>query len=161
MKFVATDMSGRDGYRSMWDTMYGQCDAIVFVVDSSDRMRFAVVKDELDMLLRHPDVASRSEIPILFVANKMTEPDACCASTVAGALQLHEHVGPDRPWRLTGADASANPGHPAEDGLDEAMEWLTELVRTLIIRQPRWSLWPYIYIYIAIYSPKLYYIQVL
>lgn len=118
--------------------MYGQCDAIVFVVDSSDRMRFVVVKDELVMLLRHQDMVDRPDIPILFVANKMAEPDACCASTVAGALQLHEHMGPERPWRLAGVDAcTAVPGHPTDDGLREAMEWLTEQVRIIGNRHTR------------------------
>lgn len=121
-------MSGRDGYRAMWEQMYGQCDAIVFVVDSTDQMRFAVVEDELAMLLRHPDVAGRPSLPVLFVANKAAAPDSCGAGAVAAALRLHERMGPDRPWRLTSADAVDLPGRPADDGLFEAMEWLVELV---------------------------------
>lgn len=129
VKFTASDMSGRDGYRSMWESMYGQCDAIVFVIDSTDQMRFAVVKDELDMMLRHPDVADRPDLPILFVANKTAAPDACGASAMAGALKLHEHMEQDRPWRLASTDAVAAPGQPADDGLNDAMEWLAELVK--------------------------------
>lgn len=114
----------------MWESMYGQCDAIVFVVDSADRMRLAVAKDELDMLLRHPDVAGRPDMPVLFVANKTAAADACAPHAVAGALRLDELVGPGRPWRLAGADASsAADGRPADDGLLEAMEWLTGLVQ--------------------------------
>lgn len=123
-------MSGRDGYRAMWESMYGQCDAIVFVVDSADRMRLAVAKDELDMLLRHPDVAGRPDMPVLFVANKTAAADACAPHAVAGALRLDELMEPGRPWRLAGADASSAPdGRPADDGLLEAMEWLTGLVK--------------------------------
>ncbi|XP_060848062.1 ADP-ribosylation factor-like protein 6 [Rhopalosiphum padi] len=129
VKFTASDMSGRDGYRSMWESMYAQCDAIVFVVDSTDQMRFAVVKDELDMMLRHQDVAGRPDLPILFVANKTAAPDACGASALAGALRLHEHMEKDRPWRLASTDAVAAPGQPADDGLSDAMEWLAELVK--------------------------------
>lgn len=140
MKFAATDMSGRDGYRGMWESVYGQCDAVVFVVDSTDQMRFAVVRDELDMMLRHPDVAGRPELPILFVATKAAAPDACGASTVAGALRLHDRLEPNRPWRMAGTDVMATaaaatsagaavPGQPVDDGLREAMEWLVELVK--------------------------------
>ncbi|KAL4104474.1 hypothetical protein QTP88_019772 [Uroleucon formosanum] len=129
VKFTASDMSGRDGYRSMWESMYGQCDAIVFVIDSTDQMRFAVVKDELDMMLRHPDVADRPDLPILFVANKTAAPDACGASAMAGALKLHEYMEQDRPWRLASTDAVAAPSQPADDGLNDAMEWLAELVK--------------------------------
>jgi len=113
----------------MWESMYAQCDAIVFAVDSTDQMRFAVVKDELDMMLRHPDVADRPDLPILFVANKAAAPDACGASALAGALRLHEHMGQDRPWRLASTDAVAAAGQPADDGLNDAMEWLAESVK--------------------------------
>ena len=41
-----------------------ECQGIVFVVDSSDKLRMVVAKDELDMLLQHPDIRSR-KIPIL------------------------------------------------------------------------------------------------
>lgn len=136
-------MSGRDGYRGMWESMYGQCDAIVFVVDSTDQMRFAVIRDELDMMLQHPDVADRPDLPILFVATKAAEPDACGASTVAGALRLHDRLEPNRPWRMAATDATAAtdaitdiattasviPGQPEDDGLREAIEWLVELVK--------------------------------
>jgi ADP-ribosylation factor-like protein 6 len=128
VKFTVNDMSGRDGYRSMWEPMYAQCDAIVFVLDSTDQLRFAVVKDELDMMLRHPDVAARPGLPILFVANKAAAPDACSASTVAGALALHERIEPDRPWRLATTDAAAAPGQPVDDGLREAVEWLVDTI---------------------------------
>lgn len=121
-------MSGRDGYRSMWESMYSQCDAIVFVVDSADQMRFAVVVDELQMMLRHRDVADRPDVPILFVANKIASADACSPSAMAGALRLHERVGRDRPWRLASTDA--NTGRLDNDGLREAMEWLVELMKT-------------------------------
>lgn len=133
VKFTVNDMSGRDGYRSMWESMYGQCDAIVFVVDSTDQMRFAVVKDELDMLLRHPDVADRPDLPILFAANKTAAPDACGAATVAGALRLHEQLELNRPWRLASTDAV---DAFADDGLHEAMEWLVEKVA-----HRQWCIW--------------------
>lgn len=126
MKFTVHDMSGRDGYRNMWEPMYGQCDAIVFVVDSTDQLRFAVVSDELDMMLRHADLTDRPDLPILFAANKAAAPDSCSAATVAGALRLHEHMGPDRPWRVASTDAVTA---SADDGLSEAMDWLAELVK--------------------------------
>lgn len=129
VKFIVTDMSGRDGYRGMWESMYGQCDAIVFVVDSTDQMRFAVVKDELDMMFRHRDVSGRPDLPVLFVANKAAAADACGTSAIAGALRLHERLEQDRPWRLASADAMDTAGHQSDDGLREAMEWLAALVK--------------------------------
>ena len=39
------------------------------------KLRMVVAKDELDMLLQHPDIRER-KLPILFFANKMDCKDA-------------------------------------------------------------------------------------
>lgn len=54
--FTAFDMSGQGRYRSLWEHYYHDCQGIIFVVDSSDKLRLVVAKDELDMLLQHPEV---------------------------------------------------------------------------------------------------------
>ena len=66
--FTAFDMSGQGRYRNLWEHYYRDCQVaiiitpdinldifhqgIIFVVDSSDRLRMVVAKDELDMLLQ-------------------------------------------------------------------------------------------------------------
>ncbi len=52
MGFTAFDMSGQGRYRNLWEHYYKECQGIVFVVDSSDKLRMVVAKDELDMLLQ-------------------------------------------------------------------------------------------------------------
>ncbi len=47
-------MSGQGRYRNLWEHYYKECQGVVFVVDSSDKLRMVVAKDELDMLLQHP-----------------------------------------------------------------------------------------------------------
>ena len=49
----------------------GDADAILFVVDSSDRLRVVVAKEELDNLIAHPDFKANPEIPILIFANML------------------------------------------------------------------------------------------
>ena len=49
--------------------------AIQLVSDSSDKMRMVVAKDELDLILQHPDIVGK-KVPILFFANKMDLRDA-------------------------------------------------------------------------------------
>ena len=53
LKFTVFDMSGQGKYRSLWESFYGEVDCIVFVVDSADRVRLAVAKNELETLLEH------------------------------------------------------------------------------------------------------------
>lgn len=82
----AIDMSGATRYRNLWEHQFKNCQGIIYVIDSSDRMRFGmfytktihnfnqfvfvvVVKDELDLVLQHPDLSNRI-LPILFYGNK-------------------------------------------------------------------------------------------
>lgn len=48
------DLSGQSRYRNLWQEFYNGVDAIVFVIDSSDLIRFVVARDELETLLSHP-----------------------------------------------------------------------------------------------------------
>lgn len=41
--------------------------AIIFVVDSSDKLRIVVAKDELDILLQHPGKHYKSHIKKIFL----------------------------------------------------------------------------------------------
>lgn len=50
-------MSGHDRYRALWEHYYKDCQGIIFIIDSSDKLRLVVVKEELDMLLQHPEIA--------------------------------------------------------------------------------------------------------
>lgn len=51
--FTVFDMSGQGKYRSLWESFYGEVDGIVFVIDSADRVRMAVARNELETLLEH------------------------------------------------------------------------------------------------------------
>ena len=50
------------------------------------KLRMVVAKDELDMLLQHPDIRAR-KLPILFFANKMDCKDAL--SSVKVMVKFH------------------------------------------------------------------------
>lgn len=58
-------MSGHDRHRSLWEHYYKDCHGIIFIIDSSDKLRLVVVKEELDMLLQHPDVAGTKHSHII------------------------------------------------------------------------------------------------
>jgi ADP-ribosylation factor-like protein 6 len=49
-------MSGHGRYRSLWEHFYKDCHGIIFIIDSNDKLRIVVVKEELDMVLQHPDI---------------------------------------------------------------------------------------------------------
>ncbi len=70
VSFTAFDMSGQAHYRTLWEQYYREAQAVIFVVDSTDKVRMCVVKDELETMLSHADIAGR-RVPILFFANKV------------------------------------------------------------------------------------------
>ena len=63
------DMSGASNFRPMWQQYTDKLDGIIFVIDSSDTVRFSTAADELGAILSLPAVASTS-IPLLIFANK-------------------------------------------------------------------------------------------
>ena len=63
------DMSGHGRYRRMWPYYYSYAQGSIWVVDSTDTVRIAVVKNELEILLKNPDVRRRKQ-PILFFCTK-------------------------------------------------------------------------------------------
>lgn len=121
--FTAFDMSGQGRYRNLWEHYYKECQGIVFVVDSSDKLRMVVAKDELDMLLQHPDIRSR-KIPILFFANKMDCRDALSSVKVSQTLGLERIM--DKPWHICASNAVTG------EGLHEGVEWLTSQIKDQI-----------------------------
>ena len=60
VKFTCFDMSGQSKYRTLWGNYYQDCEAIIFVVDAADELRFAVAQNELQLLLEDP-----SKCPLL------------------------------------------------------------------------------------------------
>ena len=68
--FTVYDMSGQGRYRSLWEHYYADVQAIIYVLDSTDRLRICVAKEELEQLLNHEDI-KHTNAPILFFANKV------------------------------------------------------------------------------------------
>lgn len=70
LHFTVYDMSGQGRYRSLWEHYYAEVQAIIYVLDSTDRIRMCVCKEELELLLNH-DSIKQSKAPVLFFANKV------------------------------------------------------------------------------------------
>jgi GTPase Era involved in 16S rRNA processing len=103
-------------YRSLWETYYKGVDAVIFVVDSTDKIRMCVAKDELDAMLAHPDVKRAAGCPILFFANKMDLPRAMEPSDIMAMLQL-QRIG-DKAWHIQASNALTG------EGVDSGVDWL-------------------------------------
>ena len=122
LKFTCFDMSGQSTYRGLWEAYYAEVQAVVFVLDSSDKVRMAMAKDELDMLLKHKDVVSK-RIPILVFANKMDLAGSLTPVECMSLMGLESIV--DKPWHIAASNGLTG------DGIDDGFTWLGETVNKL------------------------------
>lgn len=116
-------MSGAGRYRNLWEHHFKSCQGIVFVIDSSDRMRLVVVKDELNILLQHPDIVNR-RVPILFFANKMDCTDALSSVKIAAGLGLEKID--NKPWHISSTNGLSG------EGLQDGVQWLIQQIRNCV-----------------------------
>ena len=122
LKFTCFDMSGQSTYRGLWEAYYAEVQAVVFVLDSSDKVRMAMAKDELEMLLKHKDVVSK-RIPILVFANKMDLAGSLTPVECMSLMGLESIV--DKPWHIAASNGLTG------DGIDDGFQWLGETVNKL------------------------------
>nr|XP_020464729.1 ADP-ribosylation factor-like protein 6 isoform X2 [Monopterus albus] len=122
LSFTVFDMSGQGRYRNLWEHYYKEGQAIIFVIDSADKLRMVVAKEELDTLLNHPDIKHR-RIPILFFANKMDVRDALSSVKVSQLLCLDNIK--DKPWHICATNALKG------EGLPEGVDWLQDQIKTM------------------------------
>lgn len=119
--FKIFDMGGAGRYRSLWEEHYKEAEAVLFVVDSSDRLRLVVAKDEMDNMLTSSGLNAR--IPILFYANKKDLPTALSPAEIAAGLGLDNIK--DRPWQIVPSNGLTG------EGVDMGCDWLvTELQKS-------------------------------
>ena len=123
--------------------------AIIYVVDCTDKVRMCVAKDEMETLLSHDDLVNE-DVPVLFFANKVggascsvisfwihshlnllpdtnllsSQMDLPSALTPVDCMQIMEldRIS-DKPWHITASNALTGQG--VEDGIT----WLAEHVR--------------------------------
>ncbi|XP_019892862.1 ADP-ribosylation factor-like protein 6 isoform X1 [Musca domestica] len=122
VQFSVIDMSGAWKYRNLWQHQFKNCQGLIYVIDASDKMRMVVVKEELDILLQHPDLVNRS-IPILFYGNKSDCDNSLSSVNIASALELTSIC--DKPWHICCCSAKTG------DGLEEGVQWLIQQIRNL------------------------------
>jgi len=102
-------------HRAAWEALYRKCDGIIFVLDTTDKLRLAVVREELTLMLSREDLEM---VPIVFLANKVDAEGALdCTSSIIKALGLDDIC--DRRWRIYQSNAITG------EGLTDAIDWFT------------------------------------
>jgi len=114
-KLNVWDIGGQKTIRPYWSNYFESSDALIYVIDSSDRRRLEESGQELRELLAEDKLAA---IPLLVFANKQDLLQATPADEITEALNLGTIS--DRTWTIQACSAKDG------QGLDEGMAWLVE-----------------------------------
>eukprot|EP00744_Colponema_vietnamica_P007381 GILI01010629.1.p1 GENE.GILI01010629.1~~GILI01010629.1.p1 ORF type:complete len:206 (+),score=48.25 GILI01010629.1:74-619(+) len=118
LKLNVWDVGGQRAIRPYWKNYFDGAEALIFVVDSSDRRRLEETTSELVQLLSEDKLAG---IPLLVFANKQDLIQAVPANEIADLLNLHAIR--DRPWQIQAC--SGKSGEGLEDGLEYIANTIT------------------------------------
>lgn len=111
------DLGGQDRLRTSWATYYRGTHAVIVVIDSTDRARVSIMKEELLRLLQHEDL---EHAVVLVFANKQDLKDAMTPAEITDALSLHSIKNHD--WHIQASCALTG------EGLYDGLGWIAQRV---------------------------------
>ncbi|XP_058449098.1 ADP-ribosylation factor-like protein 2 [Malaya genurostris] len=109
------DVGGQKSLRSYWRNYFECTDGLVWVVDSTDRMRMESCREELALLLQEERLAGAT---LLVLANKQDLPGALTSSEIKDVLGLEKIE--THHWVIHGVSAVTGLK------LVEAIDWLVD-----------------------------------
>ena len=115
LKMQVWDLGGQTGLRPYWRCYYQDTNAIVFVIDSADKERLEIAKQELELMLQEEELKGA---PVLVLANKQDLPNAMTELEICNGLGLTEIK--QRKWSLFKVSATQG------TGLEESFGWLVD-----------------------------------
>eukprot|EP00382_Lankesteria_abbotti_P005689 CAMPEP_0113847080 /NCGR_PEP_ID=MMETSP0372-20130328/1666_1 /TAXON_ID=340204 /ORGANISM="Lankesteria abbotti" /LENGTH=192 /DNA_ID=CAMNT_0000816299 /DNA_START=31 /DNA_END=609 /DNA_ORIENTATION=- /assembly_acc=CAM_ASM_000359 len=89
VRFKTYDLGGHETARRVWKDYFSTVDAIVFMVDASDKSRFDEAREELSVLL---DSQELQTVPFVVLGNKIDISVAAKEDELRQALGLFSHV---------------------------------------------------------------------
>lgn len=85
LKLQVWDLGGQTGLRPYWRCYYQDTNAVVYVIDSTDKDRLEIAKQELELMLQEEELRG---VPVLILANKQDLPNAMNEQEICNGLGL-------------------------------------------------------------------------
>ncbi|CAH7668716.1 arf/Sar family protein [Phakopsora pachyrhizi] len=125
LKIRMWDLGGQTSLRSSWSTYYSQAKALIMVIDSTDRARLSLAKQELHKVATDPELSSTQSgsdaACLLIMANKQDVKGCMTPAQVSEGLALTELR--DRQWQIVACSALTG------KGLMEGMDWIANQLK--------------------------------
>ncbi|XP_063326880.1 putative ADP-ribosylation factor-like protein 5C [Pelmatolapia mariae] len=115
--FLVWDIGGQESLRASWYSYYGNTEIVILVVDSTDRERLTVTKEELHRMLAHEDLQNAA---ILILANKQDMKGSLTAAEISQFLTLNSIT--THSWHVQACCALTGEGLPA------SLDWMKSRV---------------------------------
>jgi ADP-ribosylation factor-like protein 5B len=113
VQFQVWDLGGQEKLRPSWREYFTDTNAVIMVIDSSERERVDAVKKELETLLSHEDLR---EAALCVFANKQDLKGSMPAAEISDALSLHSIKTHD--WHIQPCCALTG------DGISQGLDWI-------------------------------------
>jgi ADP-ribosylation factor-like protein 1 len=117
LTFQMWDLGGQSELRPYWRCYFSKTNAIVFVIDSTDKDRLDTVKNELFFLIQEEDLQG---VPIAILANKQDLEGALSDIQISEKIGLSEIK--NNQWAIFKTVAKTGAG------LENAFKWLTGIL---------------------------------
>jgi len=111
--FIMWDLGGQQSLRAAWSTYYSNTEFVIVVVDSTDRERLSITKEELYKMLAHDEL---SKAAVLIFANKQDLKGSMSASEISKQLDLTSVK--NHNWQIQSCCALTG------EGLYQGLEWI-------------------------------------
>lgn len=112
------DIGGQKAFRPYWRKYFDKTDALIYVIDSSDKRRMKETGTELDQLLAQEKLQG---VPLIVFANKQDLLNALSLEDIRDALHLKNING--RKWTIQACSSKTG------EGLEEGFQWVMENLR--------------------------------
>ncbi|XP_035258908.1 ADP-ribosylation factor-like protein 5B [Anguilla anguilla] len=112
-RFLVWDIGGQESLRASWNSYYCDTEIVILVVDSTDRERLTLTREELHRMLAHEDLQNAA---VLVLANKQDVKDSMTAAEISQCLTLSSITG--HPWHIQACCALTGEGLPA------SLDWM-------------------------------------
>jgi len=116
--FIMWDIGGQESLRAAWSTYYSNTEYVILVIDSTDRERLTITKEELYKMLAHDDL---NRAAVLIFANKQDLKGSMTASEISKQLNLTSIK--SHRWQIQACCALTG------EGLYQGLEWITSQLR--------------------------------
>jgi small GTP-binding protein len=117
LKMTIWDIGGQDRLRPLWRFYYENTNGIIFVVDSCDRARLRIARDEIARMM---DDSFLRDAKLCVFANKQDMPNAMSSSELVEGLELRNLKAQ---WYLQPTSAVSGAG------LYEGLDWLASVLK--------------------------------